>query len=78
MRPDLHDFVVKGAKFAAVGAVGVVVNLAVLYALVQYFGVWYLAAELVAIAIAFASNYLGNILIGNIRVKGVNSPEGAA
>lgn len=75
MKPDIRDFMAKGLKFAAVGAVGVVVNLAVLYLLVQYFSIWYLAAELVAIVIAFATNYLGNILIGNIKVKGINSPD---
>ncbi len=78
MKLDLHDFVAKGLKFAVVGAIGTGVNLAVLFILVQYFNVWYLAAELVAVAIAFASNYIGNIFIGNIKVKGINSQDAAA
>ena len=77
MKLDLRDFVEKGLKFAVVGVVGVGVNLGVLFILVQYF--WgvshYLEADLVAIAVAFGSNYVGNILVGNIRVKGVNAPK---
>jgi hypothetical protein len=55
-------------KFAVVGSVGALVNLAVLYGLVQFLGVWFMGAEVVAIGVSFSTNYFGNILIGNIRV----------
>ncbi len=66
---DLKDYAKKGFKFMVIGAVGSVVNLGVLYALVQYLKLYYLWAEVIAIVVAFAVNYNGNILVKNINVS---------
>jgi hypothetical protein len=65
---DLRDYVKKGFKFMVIGAVGSVVNLGMLYILVQYFKLWYIWAEVISILVAFAVNYNGNILVKNINV----------
>jgi GtrA-like protein len=65
---DLKDYAKKGVKFMVIGAVGSVVNLGVLYILVQYFKLYYIWAEVIAILVAFAVNYNGNILVKNINV----------
>lgn len=65
---DLKEYARKGLKFMVIGAVGSVVNLGVLYALVEYFKLWYLWAEVIAILVAFMVNYNGNILVKNIHV----------
>ncbi|HYB03048.1 MAG TPA: GtrA family protein [Nitrososphaerales archaeon] len=66
---DLKDYVKKGFKFMVIGAVGSVVNLGMLYFLVQYFKLWYIWAEVISILVAFAVNYNGNILVKNINVS---------
>ena len=73
MRHSFRDFAMKGAKFAGVGLTGTVVNLSVLFTLVHFFYVWYIAAEIVAICTAFATNYAGNILVGNIHISEADS-----
>jgi GtrA-like protein len=65
---DLKDYARKGIKFMIIGAVGSVVNLGVLFLLVQYLKLWYIWAEIIAIVVAFAVNYNGNILVKNINV----------
>ncbi len=66
---DLKDYARKGFKFMVIGAVGSVVNLGMLYFLVQYFKLYYIWAEVIAILVAFAVNYNGNILVKNINVS---------
>ncbi len=62
------QFVTKGIKFAFIGAVGTVVNLGILYGLTTYAHVYYILSELIAILIVFAFNYIGNIMVGNIKI----------
>ncbi|HUI86905.1 MAG TPA: GtrA family protein [Nitrososphaerales archaeon] len=63
------QFMTKGVKFAFIGAIGTVLNLAILYGFTTYAHVYYLLSELVAIIIVFAFNYVGNILVGNIKIE---------
>ena len=65
----IKTFMKKGVKFAFVGAIGTVVNLGLLYSLTTYLHVYYMYSEFIAIGIAFFSNYIGNILIGNIQMS---------
>jgi GtrA-like protein len=65
---DLKDYARKGIKFMVIGAVGSVVNLGVLYLLVEYAKLWYIWAEIIAIVIAFLVNFNGNILVKNIHI----------
>jgi hypothetical protein len=63
------QFVTKGVKFAFIGAVGTVLNLGILYGLTTYAHVYYILSELIAIIIVFAFNYIGNIVVGNIKIE---------
>ena len=72
---DLRDYIRKGFKFMIIGAIGSVINLGVLYVLVQYFKFWYILAEVIAILVAFAVNYNGNILVKNIHINKNSSEE---
>lgn len=63
------QFVTKGFKFAFIGAIGTVLNLGILYTLTNYGHLYYIYSELIAIIIVFAFNYLGNIVIGNIKIE---------
>jgi uncharacterized membrane protein len=63
------QFVTKGVKFAFIGAVGTVLNLGILYGLTTYAHVYYILSELIAILIVFAFNYIGNIMVGNIKIE---------
>jgi putative flippase GtrA len=65
---DLKQFITKGIKFAFIGALGTVLNLGILYGLTNYVHVYYIYSELVAIIIVFGFNYIGNILVGNIKI----------
>lgn len=65
---NLKQFVTKGVKFAFIGAIGTVMNLGILFGLTNYAHLYYLWSELIAIIIVFAFNYVGNILVGNIRI----------
>jgi putative flippase GtrA len=69
-RIDFKQFITKGIKFGFIGAIGTVLNLAILYGLTNYGHLFYIYSELVAIILVFAFNYVGNILIGNIRIDG--------
>ncbi len=52
-----------------IGAIGALVNWALLYFFVQYLNVWYLTAEIIATVIAFGVNFNGNILVKNIHIR---------
>jgi putative flippase GtrA len=65
---NLKQFVTKGVKFAFIGAIGTVLNLGILYSLTTYVHLYYLISELIAIIIVFIFNFVGNILVGNIRI----------
>jgi hypothetical protein len=71
---DLGDYVRKAFKFMIIGAIGALVNWALLYFFVEYLSVWYLTAEIIATIIVFGVNFNGNILIKNIKI-GKNAPK---
>lgn len=50
----------KYLKFLTVSLVALLVNLAVLYALVEYLGIWYMTAAAVGIAVTLVVNFVGN------------------
>ncbi|MDA4122931.1 MAG: GtrA family protein [Thaumarchaeota archaeon] len=64
-----RQFIIKGLKFASIGALGTVLNLAILYTLTDYGHIYYIFSELVAIVIVFVFNYVGNIAVGNIKIE---------
>ena len=64
-----RQFLTKGMKFAFIGAVGTVLNLGILYGLTTYVHVYYILSELIAILLVFGFNYIGNILVGNIKIE---------
>ena len=72
---NFKQFVVKGIKFGIVGAIGTFLNLGILFALTEYVHVYYIYSEVVAIVIVFGFNYIGNILVGNIKIDGGNSEK---
>jgi len=74
---DLGDYARKAVKFMIIGAIGAVVNWALLYFFVQYLNVWYLTGEIIATIIVFGVNFNGNILIKNIKI-GKNAPKMAS
>lgn len=47
-------------KYYLVGAIGVFVNLGILYALKEYVGLWYLASSAIAIYVSMTTNFLLN------------------
>jgi hypothetical protein len=66
---DFGDYFRKAFKFMIVGAIGAVINWALLYFFVQYLNVWYISAEIVATIIVFGVNFNGNILMKNIKIR---------
>ena len=50
----------KGIKFAIICIIAFLVNLIVLFILVEYFSIFYLFAEILAIGCAFIINFMGN------------------
>ena len=62
-----RTFLLKGIKFALIGLLGTLINISILYTLTTL-GIWYIYSEIVAIGITFTSNYIGNIIIGNIII----------
>ena len=52
--------IVKYSKFLFVNIIGLIINLFILYILVDYFHIWYIFAEVFAIGCSFIFNYLGN------------------
>jgi len=71
MMLDFGDYFRKAAKFVVVGAIGSVVNLGLLYFFTRYLGIWYIYSEIIAILVAFAVNFNGNILAKNIKISKV-------
>ncbi|MFX0186814.1 MAG: GtrA family protein [Candidatus Hodarchaeota archaeon] len=58
---DIQEKVMgKGIKFAIICIIALLVNLTILFILVEYFGIFYLLAEIFAIFGAFLINFLGN------------------
>jgi len=72
---NLNQFVKKGIKFAFIGAIGTVLNLGILFGLTNYAHLYYLYSELIAIIIVFGFNYIGNILVGNIKIDGATKEK---
>ncbi len=66
---DLRQFVTKGIKFGFIGSIGTVLNLGILFGLTEYAHLYYLYSELIAIVLVFGFNYVGNILVGNIKIE---------
>jgi GtrA-like protein len=69
MMLDFRDYFRKALKFMVIGAIGAVINWALLYFFVQYLNVWYLTAEIIATIIVFGVNFNGNILVKNIKIR---------
>jgi len=58
---DIKEEVIgKGMKFTIICILALIVNLSVLFILVEYFGIFYLLAEIGAISVAFFINFFGN------------------
>ena len=58
---DIKEKVIgKGIKFSIICILALIVNLLVLFILVEYFGIFYLFAEVGAIGVAFFVNFFGN------------------
>ncbi|MFX1277506.1 MAG: GtrA family protein [Promethearchaeota archaeon] len=58
---DIKEKVIgKGIKFTVICIIALIVNLTVLFILVEFFGIFYLIAEVGAICIAFFVNFFGN------------------
>ena len=72
---NFKQFATKGIKFAFVGAVGTVLNISILYGLTNYAHFYYIYSELIAIILVFGFNYVGNILIGNIKIGNAANEE---
>jgi putative flippase GtrA len=70
---NLRQFAIKGVKFGFIGAIGTVLNLGILFGLTSYAHLYYIYSELIAIIIVFGFNYIGNILVGNIKID--NGPK---
>ena len=66
---DLRQFVTKGIKFGFIGGIVTVLNLGILFGLTEYAHLYYLYSELIAIILVFGFNYVGNILVGNIKIE---------
>ena len=60
-KQTVKDFVSRALKFNAISLVGLGIKVAVFWALTEYIGLYYLLANLIAIFVVFAWNYLGNI-----------------
>lgn len=56
----LSIFAKHAAKYYAVGASGVLVNLGLLFYLTEYVGLWYFLSYTIAISISITSNFLLN------------------
>ena len=56
----LSLFAKHAAKYYAVGATGIVVNLGLLYYLTEYVGLWYFLSYALAISVSITSNFILN------------------
>ena len=59
-RSRLSLFAKHAAKYYAVGASGVLVNLGLLYYLTEYVGLWYFLSYALAISVSITSNFVLN------------------
>lgn len=60
-KEELQEYIVrKYSQFLLISILSLLINLSILFILVEYFGWWYILAEIVAIICAFFINYLGN------------------
>ena len=50
------------SKFFAINMIGLVINLSILYALVEFENLWYVFAQILSITAAWISNFMGNKL----------------
>lgn len=57
-----HKVYFKSIKFIVVSVIALLINLVILYVLVEYFKMWYMAAQLVGIATNLIINFIGNKL----------------
>ena len=64
----LSSFILKGAKFAIAGGLGVLAGLATQYLMTSIFHFYYLESAIVGYAVGFIVNYIGNIVNGNIKL----------
>jgi len=56
----LSLFAKHAAKYYAVGATGIIVNLGLLYYLTEYVGLWYFLSYALAISVSITSNFILN------------------
>ena len=59
-RSRLSLFAKHAAKYYAVGATGIFVNLGLLYYLTEYVGLWYFLSYALAISVSITSNFILN------------------
>ena len=59
-RSRLSLFAKDAAKYYAVGASGILVNLGLLYYLTEYVGLWYFLSYVLAISVSITSNFILN------------------
>ena len=59
-RSRLSLFAKHAAKYYAVGATGILVNLGLLYYLTEYVGLWYFLSYALAISVSITSNFILN------------------
>lgn len=59
---SLYNYLTALARDHIVRGVGLVINLGILWVLVEYVGVWYLIAHAVGAGVAVAVNFSGNFL----------------
>ena len=57
-----EKIVIKYTEFLTISVIALIINLSVLFVLVEYFNFWYILAEVGAIICAFLFNYVGNKL----------------
>lgn len=57
---ETHATIYSYLKFISVSIIGLVINLAILYVLVNNFHIWYIYAQVIAILVAVMWNYTGS------------------
>lgn len=65
----IKAYITKSSKFFFVGGTGSLIGIGLLYVFVHYFGMWYITADVLAIAISAAWNFNLNVLLKVIKVK---------
>jgi len=62
-KEEIKEKVVKKfVQYSIVSVISLAVNIIILFVLVEYFSIWYIFAEVIAIAASFLVNYIGNKL----------------